>query len=185
MRNALVLGGVVFLAAGVSLAGGRSRGGETLRAGGGSAEAAAPQVREISPGVAQAVINGQTLTARANNMVSLEEVMNEYGSPKMYTAAILLARMLSTQGPDGSMIYANNMVMAEGLAKTSPEQQLEARKQVMPWMSQDIGGATVTVFADNMTMVGMDPRTKNSHPAVASTQNQGTMIWATNNIENP
>lgn len=178
MRRAFLLGGVAVLVAGGALAGQRSRGGDSLR-GGERSDAAAPVVQEIAPGVARAVINGSELTVRNDNAISFEEVIADYGSAQAYMAAVAMSEVLSTQGADGSVLYANGAVLTREMTET-PEQRLEERMKQVLNMSQTVNGRSVVVFADGVVLSGMDERYPGSltRSSIPKSSAGGVDIWA-------
>jgi hypothetical protein len=98
--------------------------------------------------------------ARADGSVFKEEVLQEYGSTEAYALAQVTNKLLSYMGRDGVIGYANNMVIRpDAPVAPTAEQQVEARKLEVQWMSKEWPDGTSTLaFADGVVFRGIDTR---------------------------
>jgi hypothetical protein len=156
MRKTFLLGGIALLLATVSWAGQRSRGGDSIRSGSRSSEAAArAEGREIAPGVVVVNIGGVDSTANAANVVDYAQMLGGLSEAE-YLAQEAIAGLGTMPGTDGGLMTAGNHVFI--LPGFVPD-------EILPWSIENhdvvgtemtIGGVSVTTFADNAQSISMD-----------------------------
>lgn len=153
MRKLVFGAGLAFSVAGVAFAGERSRGTSGDSVTGGTADAVAPVIQEIAPGVARMSVGGIELTAVADGAVRLSDVVAEHGSLQrfLFNSAVINSAMIN--GGNGAM-FANGAVgmYADLLGPNPPVSPIittaEQYKSVQGWTEMVVGTSTIIMFQD-------------------------------------
>jgi hypothetical protein len=154
MRKTFLLGGVILLLASGSMAGQRTRGGDSVR-GGGADSVAAPQAQEISSGVVSRTVGGLTVEADQANNIKLEDILAVHGSVDAWRAVQILSGIDSMPNGDETILGNNSVILLDGYASPSVlPLTIERHKLSVDSMDTLVNGETVTTFVDNT--VGLD-----------------------------
>jgi hypothetical protein len=159
MRKTFLLGGITLLLATVSLAGQRTRGGDSIRSDSRAEAVARTEGREIAPGVVVAKVNGVVTTVRENNAVVLEEVLGDFPSVEAYITAQALAGVRSMPSGNSKILANGAHVLLEGYVE--PEYlpwTVEQHKTQVASMEVEVNGQTATLFVDGVVGIDSDQR---------------------------
>lgn len=169
IRKILFGTGVAFSIVGVAFAGERSRGTSGDAVSVGTAEAVAPVFQEVAPGVAKMSVGGLEVTASADGVVDLKDVLAQYGTIEKFQFVHEVSSSPMTKAADGAAIFANGAVgtIKEFLGSDSTFVQeittaAEYKEQMM-WTELGSGPEAVLAFADGA--VYMD---QNASPSLAT-----------------
>lgn len=121
---------------------------------GGTADALAPVVHEIAPGVVKMSLGGVESMARADNAVYRSEVIAEFGSVERYLFDAAVAGVKAGKS-NGITAFANNAqgFFADLMDPNAPIKPAvttaeEYKQRQSGWMEAVYGGEIVTMFAD-------------------------------------
>jgi len=187
MRKIMLSAGLAFSVTGVVFAGERSRGTTGDAMTGGTADALAPTVAEVAPGVVKMSLGSLELQARANNAVYASEVIQEYGSLDRFAFE---AGVMGVQGGkrSGVTVFANNAqgFFSDLMDPNAPIKPAvttaEEYKSQRSWTESVYGGQTVTMFVDgavfNDGSLSAEPEWARHQATMASAQSGNGNIFA-------